>query len=306
MHDPRVGRFFAVDPLESEYPFYSPYVFSGNRVVDMVELEGLEPSSPKTFGTYFMSMLFPPAKADTPALKIIPNAKYVIGATSITQLAIVTGGMSGAGNAFFARMLQLGTKQALVGGTTGAVVNGTLSLINRDKPFDVFKNTVGGFVSGAIISTGGGSLTSLLTNGAVGEGLGDITKQYIEIADGERGSLSYNDILKSAGVGAAANLVSAKLLKFIDGAITEKTNEIYAKIDTKAFRNAVADNISKRYPNLKSSGKQFKNLVNDALREYRTLTAKQAAQIRVSFEKLLDASGEKIQDIIKEHLKENK
>ncbi|NUY82715.1 hypothetical protein HUK80_17565 [Flavobacterium sp. MAH-1] len=46
MHDPRVGRFFAVDPLEKKYPWYTPYQFSGNRVVDMVELEGLEPDEP--------------------------------------------------------------------------------------------------------------------------------------------------------------------------------------------------------------------------------------------------------------------
>jgi RHS repeat-associated protein len=45
MHDPRIGRFFALDPLEAEYPFDSPYAFSGNRVIDMVEQEGLQPSS---------------------------------------------------------------------------------------------------------------------------------------------------------------------------------------------------------------------------------------------------------------------
>ena len=43
MHDPRVGRFFAVDPLSAKYPWYSSYQFSGNRVVDAVELEGKEP-----------------------------------------------------------------------------------------------------------------------------------------------------------------------------------------------------------------------------------------------------------------------
>lgn len=48
MHDPRVGRFFAVDPLAPKYPFYSPYQFSGNRVIDMVELEGLEPAKAGT------------------------------------------------------------------------------------------------------------------------------------------------------------------------------------------------------------------------------------------------------------------
>jgi len=42
MHDPRIGRFFAVDPLTSKYPWNSPYAFSENRVIDAVELEGLE------------------------------------------------------------------------------------------------------------------------------------------------------------------------------------------------------------------------------------------------------------------------
>lgn len=44
MHDPRVGRFFAIDPLFRDYPHYSPYVFSGNEVIQFNELEGLEPT----------------------------------------------------------------------------------------------------------------------------------------------------------------------------------------------------------------------------------------------------------------------
>ena len=43
-YNPKLGRFFAVDPLAAQYPFYSTYQFSGNRVIDMVELEGLEPA----------------------------------------------------------------------------------------------------------------------------------------------------------------------------------------------------------------------------------------------------------------------
>lgn len=42
MHDPRVGRFFARDPLATEYPWNSPYAFSENRVMDGIDLEGLE------------------------------------------------------------------------------------------------------------------------------------------------------------------------------------------------------------------------------------------------------------------------
>lgn len=42
MHDPRLGRFFKLAPLAPKYAHNSPYAFSENRVVDGVELEGLE------------------------------------------------------------------------------------------------------------------------------------------------------------------------------------------------------------------------------------------------------------------------
>ena len=42
MHDPRIGRFFAVDPLTKKYPWYTPYSFSGNKVIAYTELEGKE------------------------------------------------------------------------------------------------------------------------------------------------------------------------------------------------------------------------------------------------------------------------
>ena len=42
MHDPRVGRFLSIDPLAAKYAYNSPYAFSENRVIDGVELEGLE------------------------------------------------------------------------------------------------------------------------------------------------------------------------------------------------------------------------------------------------------------------------
>ena len=44
--DNRLGRFFAVDPLYAQYPHNSPYAFSENRVIDRVELEGLESTPP--------------------------------------------------------------------------------------------------------------------------------------------------------------------------------------------------------------------------------------------------------------------
>ena len=42
-YDPAMARFMNIDPLTEDYNNWSPYVFSGNRVVDARELEGLEP-----------------------------------------------------------------------------------------------------------------------------------------------------------------------------------------------------------------------------------------------------------------------
>jgi len=42
MHDPRLGRFFTVDPLTVKYSWNSTYAFSENRVLDGIDLEGRE------------------------------------------------------------------------------------------------------------------------------------------------------------------------------------------------------------------------------------------------------------------------
>ena len=42
VQDPRLGRFLSIDPLAAKYPWNSPYAFSENRVINAIELEGLE------------------------------------------------------------------------------------------------------------------------------------------------------------------------------------------------------------------------------------------------------------------------
>jgi hypothetical protein len=49
MHDPRVGRFLSIDPFYKSFPWNSPYAFSENRVIDMVELEGGETALSNAF-----------------------------------------------------------------------------------------------------------------------------------------------------------------------------------------------------------------------------------------------------------------
>jgi len=41
MHDPRIGRFFAVDPLAKKYPWNSSYAFATNNPVHLVDVDGM-------------------------------------------------------------------------------------------------------------------------------------------------------------------------------------------------------------------------------------------------------------------------
>lgn len=80
MHDPRLGRFFAVDPLAPKYPHNSPYAFSENKLINSIELEGLE-SVPSYglqgvadgFAAFFSGMLSGVSKKDKSKTKVNAN-----------------------------------------------------------------------------------------------------------------------------------------------------------------------------------------------------------------------------------------
>ena len=57
MHDPRIGRFFAVDPLALMYQWNSPYAFAENKVIKYSELEGAEIWDKKWWQDYGNSFL---------------------------------------------------------------------------------------------------------------------------------------------------------------------------------------------------------------------------------------------------------
>jgi RHS repeat-associated protein len=45
VYDPRIAKFLSVDPLTQKYPWYTPYQFAGNRPVDAIDLDGMEPKT---------------------------------------------------------------------------------------------------------------------------------------------------------------------------------------------------------------------------------------------------------------------
>ncbi|MNJ86436.1 Ycf48-like protein [compost metagenome] len=42
MHDPRIGRFFSIDPVSEKFPWNSSYAFSENKVIDGIDFQGME------------------------------------------------------------------------------------------------------------------------------------------------------------------------------------------------------------------------------------------------------------------------
>ena len=42
MYSSQIGRFLSRDPLTKKYPWYTPYSFAGNKVIQFIELEGCE------------------------------------------------------------------------------------------------------------------------------------------------------------------------------------------------------------------------------------------------------------------------
>ncbi len=43
IYDPHLGRFKSADPLTNQFPFYTPYQFSGNSPIAAIDIDGLEP-----------------------------------------------------------------------------------------------------------------------------------------------------------------------------------------------------------------------------------------------------------------------
>jgi len=85
MHDTRIGRFLSLDPLAAKYPHNSPYAFSENKLIHMVELEGLEAEG---YG-HRMNHIHGDAKKMREYNKQMePLFPYAVGAT-----AVMAGGM---------------------------------------------------------------------------------------------------------------------------------------------------------------------------------------------------------------------
>jgi len=42
IYDPRAARFLSTDPLQKNFPFFTPYQYAGNSPIANIDLDGLE------------------------------------------------------------------------------------------------------------------------------------------------------------------------------------------------------------------------------------------------------------------------
>lgn len=74
---------------------------------------------------------------------------------------------------------------------------------------------------------------------------------------------------------------------------------------SKEYRDIIAKTI-KQKTSYKSSGKKFKQILNDAIESQKKLVEKQLIQNRVAIEKIIETAGSEIQKQISEKLNEEK
>ena len=91
MYDCRIGRFFNLDPLTAKYPYYSPYQFSGNKVIAFREMEGLEEGKAGNAGTYLA--LRNSGYSHESAQKVINDMK-VAEAKAASHFTVLFGGLA--------------------------------------------------------------------------------------------------------------------------------------------------------------------------------------------------------------------
>ena len=42
IYNPQIGKFLSVDPISNEYPELTPFQFASNRLIEGIDLDGLE------------------------------------------------------------------------------------------------------------------------------------------------------------------------------------------------------------------------------------------------------------------------
>jgi RHS repeat-associated protein len=193
IYDKRLGRFKSTDPLEKEYPFYSPYQFASNSPIMAIDLDGLESQTAidgtKKEGPYNMVKINDAIrtnqtkqeqaamqkeatvkrvvrqnaatnKTEEPIIKINSGIKYgIAGAAEVKVLGFGLGASGGLSKSLISSTLSESQEAISANWKTGNwTLGGSLTLGPKTLGLDV--NTDGAFSAKGSVGRWNGSISS--------------------------------------------------------------------------------------------------------------------------------------------------
>jgi hypothetical protein len=233
IEDARLGRFFSVDPMSIRYPYNSPYAFSENRVIDGLELEGLEVVV--LGGGYSFNAVW--GKSIEKGIIVAPNGIYGYTSTA-TSYATNIGASTYVSVTYFGNM-PTAQDASGVGYSFGIGINLTPGFIGP---------------AGAANAAISGDYTGANYQFSFGAGLSPVAVQ---------GSKSFTSIFPLSQM---AKNVTQQLLKQASNILKEKIGYLESSINTLSNRNKelLNDNMSLRKKLDKTTGEFNKiNIQNE-------------------------------------------
>lgn len=285
-HDPQIGRFIQIDPLANDYLYNSTYAFSGNKVSTHIELEGLEEA---WFDKREQADVERWGKGEitTNEMRANRDARARAGLVGMAIVATVyTGGRLGPGI----------LKYALV----GAGVNATVSALQGESGYEIFKSAVSGFISGAVLGAlPGASWNALITAGAASGVAGEVTEQTIDMfVGGNRSNFDMGKMIESGLLGAVANVIASGAIKQVNQVLDKKLATEIATTKTAGYRETIKNAIKKESPGM--SGKTLTKSINQRIKQAQQLIRKQDKLERAAVKQAIERTVDALQNLPKD------
>jgi RHS repeat-associated protein len=239
MHDPRVGRFFAVDPLAEKMPNISPYTFCGNNPIS-----NIDPDGRYFFGLFGSSASERrTARAERFAAKVGGSVVSNGGRTTVNYAVSGSseGGMSFKSKSGFGdfsswkntKETLVGFDRALEGSSDGANYGGTYGGVDGMRTFGEDASSASTYVKGAGVLVTASSLVVGPEAAPVGIGVFEVGDAMDKASTALLIGSDLNDgNLSNAGVRIGAEIIDAKVGKMIDASSLNSVQKFGGKAAT--------------------------------------------------------------------------
>jgi|GEM_PF-612151 len=243
IYDARIAKFLSVDPLQTKYPFYTPYQFAGNRPIQAKDLDGREPDLINFIIDYFY--VRPAVKVSNESKVYVKNLNTVMSHDNMGHFD--QSGKSGSiQDQVDQKNLNTGLAEAQLANSTASATDGALEFAST--PFKVVFPEAG------------------LIEAPINYGNGDNLKGTLNLAGGLLGNLRYLEGLQAIKQGG--NKFSLKSLGILKKASKNSNSGTLSSYDNYGleFSDDGLSMTGSGTPSVAAeAGIQLKNSVTDVL-----------------------------------------